>query len=60
MPTLRLMGSDTSDVTTTADAVVKALRAAPDLIVGDVSTPVPNRRGTGCRIYIEVITQEES
>ncbi|MFJ8957316.1 hypothetical protein ACIRO1_45225 [Streptomyces sp. NPDC102381] len=55
MPQIRLMGSDTSDVQRTADAVVRALKAWPETRVGDVSSPVPNRRGSGCRIYIEVL-----
>ncbi|GAA2110789.1 hypothetical protein [Streptomyces synnematoformans] len=55
MPQIRLMGSDSADVQRTADAVVRALRAWPETRVGDVSTPVPNRRGSGCRIYIEVL-----
>ncbi|MFD5236038.1 hypothetical protein [Streptomyces tendae] len=55
MPQIRLMGSDSDDVQRTADAVVRALRAWPETRVGDVSSPVPNRRGSGCRIYIEVL-----
>ncbi|MCX4885991.1 hypothetical protein [Streptomyces sp. NBC_00847] len=55
MPQIRLMGSDSDDVQRTADAVVRALRAWPECRVGDVSSPVPNRRGSGCRIYIEVL-----
>lgn len=55
MPQIRMMGSDSDDVQRTADAVVRALRAWPETRVGDVSSPVPNRRGTGCRIYIEVL-----
>lgn len=55
MPQIRLMGSDSADVQRTADAVVRALRAWPEIRVGDVSSPVPNRRGSGCRIYIEVL-----
>ncbi len=55
MPQIRLMGSDSEDVQRTADAVVRALRAWPETRVGDVSSPVPNRRGSGCRIYIEVL-----
>ncbi|WP_406327300.1 hypothetical protein OG784_31865 [Streptomyces sp. NBC_01617] len=39
----------------TADAVVRALRAWPETRVGDVSSPVANRRGSGCRICIEVL-----
>ncbi|MFF4607799.1 hypothetical protein ACFY12_34300 [Streptomyces sp. NPDC001339] len=55
MPQIRLMGSDSADVQRTADAVVRALKAWPETRVGDVSSPVPNRRGSGCRIYIEVL-----
>jgi hypothetical protein len=55
MPQIRLMGSDSDDVQRTADAVVRALHAWPETRVGDVSSPVPNRRGPGCRIYIEVL-----
>jgi hypothetical protein len=55
MPQIRLMGSDAQDVQRTADAVVRALRAWPETRVGDVSDPVPNRRGGGCRIYVEVL-----
>ncbi|MGW6605714.1 hypothetical protein [Streptomyces sp. NPDC055036] len=55
MPQIRLMGSNDDDVRRTADAVVRALRAWPETRVGDVSDPVPNRRGSGCRIYIEVL-----
>ncbi|MFD3907861.1 hypothetical protein ACFXOL_10870 [Streptomyces californicus] len=55
MPQIRLMGSNADDVQRTADAVVRALRAWPETRVGDVSDPVPNRRGSGCRIYIEVL-----
>lgn len=55
MPQIRLMGSALADVQRTADAVVRALRAWPEIRVGDVSSPVPNRRGPGCRIYIEVL-----
>ncbi|MBT2469349.1 hypothetical protein J7E97_16060 [Streptomyces sp. ISL-66] len=49
------MGSDSAQVEKTAAAVVRALRAWPEVTVGDVSDPVPNRRGTGCRIYVEVL-----
>ncbi|MFJ4418797.1 hypothetical protein [Streptomyces sp. NPDC088925] len=55
MPQIRLMGANSDDVRRTADAVVRALRAWPETRVGDVSDPVPNRRGNGCRIYIEVL-----
>jgi hypothetical protein len=55
MPQIRLMGSVSADVQRTADAVVRALQAWPETRVGDVSSPVPNRRGSGCRIYIEVL-----
>ncbi|MCQ4045830.1 hypothetical protein ACFOSC_27870 [Streptantibioticus rubrisoli] len=55
MPQIRLLGSDPDDVQRTADAVVRALKAWPETRVGDVSAPVPNRRGSGCRIYIEVL-----
>ncbi|WP_431776284.1 hypothetical protein [Streptomyces cucumeris] len=55
MPQIRLMGSNSDDVQRTADAVVRALRAWPETRVGDVSSPVPNRRGSGSRIYIEVL-----
>ncbi|MFJ8855172.1 hypothetical protein [Streptomyces sp. NPDC102437] len=55
MPQIRLMGSDSDDVQRTADAVVRALRSWPETRVGGVSSPVPNRRGSGCRIYIEVL-----
>jgi hypothetical protein len=49
------MGSNASDVQRTADAVVRALKAWPETRVGNASDPVPNRRGAGCRIYIEVL-----
>lgn len=55
MPQIRLMGSDPDDVQRTADTVVRALHAWPECRVGDVSNPVANRRGSGCRIYIEVL-----
>jgi hypothetical protein len=54
MPQLRLMGSNADDVRRTADAVVRALKAWPETVVGDVSE-VPNKRGPGCRVYIEVL-----
>ncbi|MFI5987116.1 hypothetical protein ACIBEA_40405 [Streptomyces sp. NPDC051555] len=55
MPQIRLMGSDSAAIERTAAAVVRALQAWPEIRVGDVSDPVPNRRGSGCRIYIEVL-----
>ncbi|KAB7833562.1 hypothetical protein [Streptomyces mobaraensis] len=55
MPQIRLMGSNSVEIQRTADAVVRALKAWPELRVGDVSAPVPNRRGSGCRVYIEVL-----
>ncbi|MFI1734906.1 hypothetical protein ACH40E_37985 [Streptomyces acidicola] len=55
MPQIRIMGSDSDEIERTASAVVRALRAWPETRVGDVSNPVPNRRGSGCRIYIEVL-----
>ncbi|OEV12975.1 hypothetical protein [Streptomyces nanshensis] len=55
MPQIRLMGSDADDVHRTAAAVVRALSAWPETRLGDVSDPVPNRRGRGCRVYIEVL-----
>jgi hypothetical protein len=55
VPQIRLMGSDSAEIEKTAQAVVRALSAWPETRVGDVSNPVPNRRGSGCRIYIEVL-----
>lgn len=55
MPQIRLMGSNSSEVKKTAAAVVRALRAWPETRVGDVSDAVPNKRGSGCRVYIEVL-----
>ncbi|MGK4586109.1 hypothetical protein [Kitasatospora sp. HPMI-4] len=57
MPQIRLMGSDESAVEETAQAMLRALRASPELVVGDVST-VPNRRGPGMRVYVELLLRE--
>ncbi|MEY9961541.1 hypothetical protein [Streptacidiphilus sp. MAP5-52] len=54
MPQLRLMGSDVDQVQETAAAVVRALQASGEVQVGDVSV-VPNKRGPGTRVYIEVL-----
>lgn len=54
------MGSDAAEVQRTAAAVVRALKAWPGTHVGDVSDPVPNRRGSGCRVYIEVLAHPDA
>jgi len=54
VPQLRLMGSDVDQVQDTAEAVVRALQASGEVQVGDVSV-VPNKRGPGTRVYIEVL-----
>ena len=59
MPQLRLMGSDVDQVQATAQAVLRALRASGELLVGDASV-VPNRRGPGVRCYIEVLLRPEA
>ncbi|GAA2836634.1 hypothetical protein ACFQ0M_48700 [Kitasatospora aburaviensis] len=57
MPQIRLMGSDAAAVQETAEAMLRALRASTELRVGDVST-VPNRRGPGVRVYVELLLRE--
>ncbi|PJN21129.1 hypothetical protein [Kitasatospora sp. CB02891] len=57
MPQIRLMGSNPSSVRETAEAMVRALRASSELQVGDVSE-VPNRRGPGLRVYVELLLRE--
>jgi hypothetical protein len=54
VPQLRVMGSDVDQVQDTAKAVVRALQASGEVQVGDVSV-VPNKRGPGTRVYIEVL-----
>lgn len=54
MPQIRLMGSDSAAVQETAKAMLRALRASPELQVGDVST-VANKRGPGVRVYVELL-----
>ncbi|UKZ02827.1 hypothetical protein BOQ63_001455 (plasmid) [Streptomyces viridifaciens] len=41
----------------TADAMLRALRASSELQVGDVSV-VPNKRGPGVRVYVELLLRE--
>jgi hypothetical protein len=53
MPQIRLMGDDRELIYRTRDALVRALNASPELVVGDVVDRPP--RGSGARFYIEVL-----
>jgi hypothetical protein len=57
MTSLRLMDSDDGKAKRTAAAVQRALEASPELVVGNVST-VPNKRGPGVRVFMEVLLLE--
>ncbi|MYW65598.1 hypothetical protein GTY65_16255 [Streptomyces sp. SID8379] len=57
MSQIRLMDSDSAKAQRTADAVQRALEASPEVVVGNVAV-VPNRRGPGARIYMEVLLLE--
>ncbi|MEV5204918.1 hypothetical protein [Streptomyces sp. NPDC053720] len=57
MTSLRMMDSDPGKATRTADAVERALEASPELVVCNVSL-VPNKRGPGMRVYMEVLLLE--
>jgi hypothetical protein len=54
VPQMRLFDDDPEEIARLADAVVRALRASPELVVGSVNH-VPNKRGPGLRVYIEVL-----
>ncbi|MFE1289676.1 hypothetical protein [Streptomyces sp. NPDC058751] len=53
MPQIRLMGDDRELTGRTLDALLRALNASPELVVGDVANRPP--RGDGARFYIEVL-----
>lgn len=57
MSQIRLMDSDPGKAQRTADAVQRALEASNEVVVGNVSV-VPNRRGPGARVYMEVLLLE--
>ncbi|MGP9023190.1 hypothetical protein ACT1U9_32900 (plasmid) [Streptomyces sp. BR1] len=57
MSQIRLMDSDPGKAQRTADAVQRALEASGEVVVGNVSV-VPNRRGPGSRVYMEVLLLE--
>ncbi|MGD6765967.1 hypothetical protein ACOKM5_44300 [Streptomyces sp. BH097] len=57
MSQIRLMDSDAGKAQRTADAVQRALEASKEVVVGNVSV-VPNRRGLGVRVYMEVLLLE--
>ena len=57
MTQIRLMDSDPGKAQRTADAVQRALEASNEVVVGNVSV-VPNRRGPGARVYMEVLLLE--
>ncbi|MGW3628058.1 hypothetical protein [Streptomyces sp. NPDC000880] len=59
MTSIRLMDSDSGRAQRTADAVERALQASPEVVVGNVSV-VPNKRGPGARVYMEVLLLEAS
>ncbi|MEV0487270.1 hypothetical protein AB0I69_42560 [Streptomyces sp. NPDC050508] len=51
------MDSDPGKAQRTADAVQRALEASPEVVVGNVSV-VPNKRGPGARVFMEVLFLE--
>ncbi|MGW7268292.1 hypothetical protein [Streptomyces sp. NPDC054842] len=57
MSQIRLMDSDPGKAQRTANAVQRALEASNEVVVGNVSV-VPNRRGPGTRVYMEVLLLE--
>ncbi|MEU3502985.1 hypothetical protein ABZ726_20255 [Streptomyces hundungensis] len=57
MTSIRLMDSDPDKAKRTAAAVRRALEASPEVVVSNVSV-VPNRRGPGSRVYMEVLLLE--
>lgn len=57
MSQIRLMDSDPGKAQRTADAMERALQASPEVVVGNVSV-VPNKRGPGARVYMEVLLLE--
>ncbi|MFD7868490.1 hypothetical protein [Streptomyces sp. NPDC059783] len=57
MSSLRIMDSDPGKARRTAEAVQRALEASGEVVVGNVSV-VPNRRGTGARVFMEVLLLE--
>ncbi|MFB8025963.1 MULTISPECIES: hypothetical protein [unclassified Streptomyces] len=57
MSQIRLMDSDPGKAERTAAAVQRALEGSPEVVVGNVAT-VPNKRGPGARIYMEVLLLE--
>ncbi|MFJ4988795.1 hypothetical protein ACIP9H_33965 [Streptomyces sp. NPDC088732] len=57
MSQIRLMDSDPGKAERTAAAVERALQASGEVVVGNVAV-VPNKRGPGARVYMEVLLLE--
>ncbi|MFJ4342612.1 hypothetical protein [Streptomyces sp. NPDC088915] len=58
MSQLRIMDSDPDRAKRTAEAVMRALEASPELVATNMSGPVPNHRDPGARVFMEVILLE--
>ena len=58
MSQIRLMDSDPERSRRTAEAIMRALEASGEVVATNMSEPVPNRRGVGARVYLEVLLLE--
>ncbi|MFD4933372.1 hypothetical protein [Streptomyces virginiae] len=58
MSQIRLMDSDPDRARRTAEALMRALEASGEAVATNMSEPVPNRRGAGARVYMEVLLLE--
>ncbi|KIF04727.1 hypothetical protein PL81_16925 [Streptomyces sp. RSD-27] len=58
MSQIRLMDSDPGRARRTAEALMRALEASGEVVATNMSEPVPNRRGAGARVYLEVLLLE--
>lgn len=58
MSQIRLMDSDPGRARRTAEAIMRALEASPEVVATNMSEPVPNHRGSGARVYLEVLLLE--